>query len=525
MLTNKLTKCLRWVTCASLTLAVTLLVLRTWNWPLVNDASQLHYLCFLLDHGMTPYRDLLEMNMPGAYLINWAVMHTLGGGAVAWRVFDLSLMLGAAAAMIAIAWPADWLGGVLGAAVFMLYHGRDGAGQQGQRDLAIAVLLLAAYAFLFLSLRKRKVWPMAAFGICTGIAATIKPTPLPFAILLLVAAAFELRRHGQAVLAPLFAGLAGICLPLGILVLVLLREHALGAFWEVVRQDLPYYAGLGRNSVGYLLTWWMSNSVIALAALAAAITVVRKEWCHFEGAALLGGVAFGAASYFAQGKGFPYHRYPFLAFLMLWAGLEITRALRERGWVRVLGYAGLGFAAFVLPFLYVARASRIEWRQDFIHSLEGDLNALGGAGLSGHVQCLYTIAECDTTLYRMQLVQSTGLFYDFLIFGPQQNPVIQENREKFWQELQRNPPQVFIVGAELYPRGPENFGKLDLWPDFERFLRDNYRVYDQRRFQPGEPGPLDYRIYVAKQGPEIWARNHLPRRPAERLLAVSSRSE
>ena len=33
------------------------------------------------------------------------------------------------------------------------------------------------------------------------------------------------------------------------------------------------------------------------------------------------------------------------------------------------------------------------------------------------MQCLYTPADCDTVLYRMRLLQSTGLFYDYLIFG------------------------------------------------------------------------------------------------------------
>jgi hypothetical protein len=523
MLTEELTKTFRVVTCVALAAAVSLLLLRTWNWPLVNDASQLHYLCFLIDHGMVPYKDLLEMNMPGAYFLNWTVIHTVGGGALAWRVFDISILVAAGAAMIAIAQPYDWLGGVVGAALFMLYHGRDGAGQQGQRDLVISALLLGAYAFLFHAMRKSRIWPYLLFGSCAGTAATIKPTPLPFAILLLAAAMFQLRRKGQPIFKPALLGITGLLLPLSMVVAVMLREHALSAFWGVVREDLPYYASLGRNHIGYLLEWLMSTSVVALTCLVAVITVAKRDWRHWEGAALLAGVAFGAASYFAQGKGFPYHRYPLLAFLMLWTGIQITTAMRQEGRVRVLGYAGLVFAALILPFLYVARASRIEWRQDFISSLQGDLNTLGGPLLSGHVQCLYTIAECDTTLYRMKLVQSTGLFYDFLIFGPDRNPVIQENREKFWRELRNNPPQVFVVGAELYPTGPENFGKLNMWPQFDQYLRDNYRVYDQRSFRPGEPGPLDYRIYVAKDGPEIWARNHPPQMPWGYRLLVDRR--
>ena len=106
---------------------------RTARWKQVNDPAQLHYLCFLMDHGMAPYRDLLEINMPGIYLVNWGVMHTLGGGSAAWRVFDFGLMAIAAWAMIAIARPYDWLGGVFGATLFILFHGRDGAQRRSRQ--------------------------------------------------------------------------------------------------------------------------------------------------------------------------------------------------------------------------------------------------------------------------------------------------------------------------------------------------------------------------------------------------------
>src|SRR6202451_2546021 len=92
--------------------------IRTAHWKQVNDPAQLHYLCFLMDHGMAPYRDLLEINMPGIYLVNWGVRHTLGEGSFAWRIFDLSLTGAAAWAMIVIARPYDWLAGVMGATLF-----------------------------------------------------------------------------------------------------------------------------------------------------------------------------------------------------------------------------------------------------------------------------------------------------------------------------------------------------------------------------------------------------------------------
>ena len=50
--------------------------------------------------------------------------------------------------------------------------------------------------------------------------------------------------------------------------------------------------------------------------IALVIAVMKRDWWNWEGVALALGVAFGLFSYFAQGKGFPYHRYPMLAFLM-----------------------------------------------------------------------------------------------------------------------------------------------------------------------------------------------------------------
>ena len=162
-----------------------ILVLCTAHWKQVNDPAQLSYLCFLMDHGTAPYRDLLEINMPGIYLVNWSAMHILGEGSFAWRIFDFSLMGTAAWAMIVIARPYDWLAGVFGATLFALYHGRDGAGQAGQRDFIIAVLFLCAYvfmlAFLFLWVALQIVTGLRARGV-VGI---LSASGLAFALILM----------------------------------------------------------------------------------------------------------------------------------------------------------------------------------------------------------------------------------------------------------------------------------------------------------------------------------------------------
>jgi hypothetical protein len=491
-------------------LCIGFFAVRTAHWKQVNDPAQLHYLCFLMDHGFAPYRDILEINMPGTYLVNWSVMHTLGGGSGAWRAFDFGLMGIAAAAMIIIARPYDWLAGFFAATLFILYHGRDGAGQEGQRDFIIAVLLLCAYASLFYAFRSRRTWPMIVFGLCGGMAATIKPMPLPFVLLLLLIAANKWKRLGESMLRPSLYALLGLMAPLAVVGAFLISHHSLGSFWYLLHVELPFYQHLGRVSWSRLLGFIATASVKTLALIALAIAVMKRDWWNWEGKLLVAGILFGIASYLAQGKAFPYHRYPMLAFLFLWVGLQMISALRARRAVRTLAVAGVGFAAILAP-MYVSRSIDKVWDPRLSDSLTADLNQLGGSTLSGRVQCLDVPADCDSTLYRMRLVQSTGLFYDYLIFGSSRQRVIRDERGIFWQQFQRNTPRVVVVGAGLYPN-VGGYSKLASWPWFQQELASHYVLYADRSFPPAESGIKAYRIYVEKNGPQVTASLGFPTR-------------
>jgi hypothetical protein len=484
-------------------LCIGFFAVRTAHWKQVNDPAQLHYLCFLMDHGFAPYRDLLEINMPGTYLVNWTVMHTLGGGSGAWRAFDFGLLGVAAAAMIVIAWPYDWLAGFFAATLFILWHGRDGAGQEGQRDFMIAVLLLSAYAFLFYAFRSRRSWPMFAFGLCGGMAATIKPMPLPFMLLLLLLAAIKWKRMGEPVVRPLLYALLGLMVPLAVVGAFLISHHSLASFWYMLHVEMPFYQSLGHVSWPKMLSLIATASVKTIALIAFAIAVMKRDWWNWEGKLLVTGILFGVASYLAQGKAFPYHRYPMFAFLFLWAGLQMIPALRAQRMVRTLALAGVGFAAILAP-IYVSHAIHKVWDPKYSDALAADLNQLGGAALSGHVQCIDMPADCDATLYRMRLVQSTGLFYDYLIFGSSQQRVIRDVRGIFWQQFQRNTPQVVVIGIGLYPNGG-GYEKLASWPLFQQELANHYVLYEDRSFPFAESGARAYRIYVEKGSPQITA--------------------
>jgi len=495
---------------------VAFFVVGTIHWPLVGDASLMHYVVFLMQHGMAPYRDIVDMNMPGSYLVEWAQMRVFGPGAMGLRLFDLSLMGVAALAMVAITWPQDWFAGVYAAALLLLIHGRDGVDQMAERDLTMTVLLLVGYAFLFHALRRQTenpprslLWAMALSGACFGIAATLKPTVVPLEFVLLALLAWQSNKNRQprstSVAALIGSSLSGFAIPFAIALFFLAREHALHAFWSILTGLVPYHASIGRLPIRYFLRYSIRPGFSPLAVLCAGIAAARKDWRNNESLALWIGFAFGLLSLVAQGKGYPYHRYPSEAFLLLLAGLNFTAALQRPGLLRVAGMLGLCFGVLLLAPVSTAKTLHYDWKnQEFITLLQGDLNALGSANLSGRVQCLDTTAGCINTLYQMRLVQDTGFLYDCYFFAPQPSPAQAQLREQFWIAIQSKPPEVFVVTNQMCVSPASGYGKLDAWPQFQHYLDANYSLYAQRtatrpvRWWSHPRPPFGYRIYMRK---------------------------
>jgi len=550
--------------CLPMTAFVVYFVLSTLHWPLIGDAAFVHYVVFLWQHGMTPFRQIVETQLPGVYLSDWLMIHLFGGDAAGLRRFDFFLLASALAAMFAIAWPRferdseknlrnfyndDRWAAFLAGGLFALIHGGDGIPHAGERDLVMAVLLLVTCAFAFQAIRTRLPWLMGAAAFCACSAVTIKPTVLLAAFCIFAMAGAELRRRQVPAAIYVAASVAGSLVPLAANGAFLAHYHAWPALAGALTGVFRYYAALQRRSFGFLLLHSVSP-VLALAVLWLAVLGLRLRNSRdgYEGSGRGGSRAgFGArlapghglagwesrtlhlccffslVSYIAQGKGFPYHRYPFLVFLLLLMMLEFKRALGgesimhatsgiRRCW-RVGGVMGLCAGILVVAPLCVYKISRIDWRNDdFYHSLSADLNTLGGRELSGNVQCLDAFAGCVDTLYRMGIVQSTGFLVDFYFYAPEDtrkatDPVVYRLRGQFLDEVEAAPPRVFVVTDKLFPNSgkePDTFDKLKRWPQFDAYLSAHYSLFEERtmprpfRWTSYAEPPARYRIYVRK---------------------------
>ena len=510
-LMDKVSVPIRWLTMLLLAVPVSFYVVWSLRWPLIGDASLMHYVAFLMDHGRAPYREIFDINFPGAYLPDWLVMHTLGPGDLAWRVYDLLASCVIALAMFSIAGRRNIFAVAWASMIFVLIHGRDGLEQSGQRDFTVAMLLMVGVAALLRGVGRRTMWMVALFGACIGAAAMIKPTAYLLLLLVFVGQRGSEKIAWRSVVTAFGASL----LPVAITLLWLLRHHALAAFLSAM-QDLASYHGLGRRPIRFLLQHSFSP-ILELVGVWLLLVIARKIWARgfseealpVERRVLSVAAILCLITYVVQGKGYPYHRYSLLVFVLLAIALDLSAMLKE---ARVWRMTALGVflaSSILIGPISAMLIGRYEWRAPGIdESVAEDLRELskelGESDLSNHVQCLDMVSGCVNALYDLRVVQSTRFVSDEFLFHAADMPPVSRARKEFLKEVQDDPPQIFVVTDFLFPDGPGEYGKLKNWPQFTDWLEQRYSLVFQRperaavRIGGPKKIPAGYRIYVER---------------------------
>jgi hypothetical protein len=470
------------------------------TWELVHDGPLLHYVVFLMDHGRAPYRDIIEMNMPGSYMAEWLVIHGLGGGSVAWWFADLITGLAAVLASVWIAGRQRRLAGAAAGAVIYILHLAHGPSDTGQRDWWVAILLLIGLGFLFQTVRRESpVW-MTGFMVCCGLAASIKPPALAigFFSVALVCWFFRnkvgfYRRGWPAVVG---YSLLGGLFPAALVVAFLLHWGVTRDFLYDLHTLVPWYAGLGHVPV-----WVLLERVLVRILPALIFFVLNQSWRRWDSLLLLGFAVAGGALAILQGKGWAYHFYPEVVFAFLLAMLELERALRRSGWIRAVAGVAL---AIVLVALGAStwRLKSLHYPTETMEHLQADLDGLGASKLSGNIQCLdVTMGACINVLYRMQLVQSTGFIYDTYLFPEHDTELTEALQQRFLRELGTSRPKIIVLTSHAWPRGAwpvggqNTYAMVDRFPGFEHVLASQY---DLTRELPMQQEASGYRIYMRK---------------------------
>lgn len=514
------------------------------HWPWTNDSQVFHYAVFLMGRGLAPYRQIVDINLPGSYLSEWIGMHLAASTDLSYRLYDLLLLLAFTAASIVIAKPYHWFAGLFAGVMFALIHGSEGAWMLGERDLVMAVLLLWGYAFAFLAVRRRQPWWFLGAAILVALAATLKPFAVLYALALFPVAFQQFRRATNYGLPgtrrTVLAITAGFAL-VGVATLAfLLWRNSLPSFLHRSLALAAFYNGLHRTGLAYMLHHSTPRGLYFLIPPALYLAWRNRSWQDGQVLSLQIAILLGLASYFLQNRGFIYHRYPWTAFALLWIALEAALALRpwkatrtarrafptESASMPLRGTPARGTPARAVPargtfdridrttaaaiFLagslliapfYLSRVFTIPHGNQFALSIVDDMHHLAAAHpnlpLDGHVQCLDGIVGCYSALYRLGLEQSTGVMGDQLLFQTTVSPIVTQYRNSFFADITAAPPQVFIETNYWYG-GPQRFEKTATWPAFDTWLHAHYTLYQQRTFplHPSDVDPIGYQIYL-----------------------------
>jgi hypothetical protein len=481
---------------------------RSLGWPLIHDAPLFHYMGWLVGQGRVPYRDIFDMNLPGIYLLHWALVAVAGPGDLAWRLFDLGWLAATAAALYVFCRP---LGGPAGAAaaavLFTLYHLAGGSWHAGQRDFFVCLFLAAGAAGIARAWdRPGALWPLAAAGAALGAGLTLKPyAPGFFGLGAAVAGALAARRGGRSALAGAGAFLAGGTTVVGGVFGWLAWRGGLGAFADAyLGYVLPFYGGLGRETLwgamrDHAYTW----PLLALLGILAGVSLVSPAGPGFgirRPLAVLG-LAAGALHFAVQGKWWEYHLYPLAFFLCALTAPALARsaAVPAEGRARAgsppppreLARAGavvLFAAAALVLGAKGAAAMDARWIDDKARRVAALARDLGP-----HVPPGATVQVMDVTaggvhaLLRLRVQEPTRFIYDFHFFHHVADPRVRALRAELVAGLTRQRPAAVVMMRDSWPQ--EGYQRLDAFPEVRDLLErdfvlavegDGYRIYAKR---------------------------------------------
>jgi hypothetical protein len=500
VLSEKSIRWMQWAVCAICAAAFVFCIVKTLHWQVVWDQSVIRYARFLISRGMRPYSDITDMNMPGCYLMEAWGMAIFGWGDLGWRIYEYCLIAGIAAAGMLLGGRRYWMTGVYAATLFLLARFADGEGFSLERNEIMGLLDVLGLVLFVLGLQRKKPVAVGVSSALICLTATMKPGGVLLEILLLGLLVWTCRRQGissRPYLAWAAVGAAAGFLPA---IVFLVHEHAVKGLLFIVLKVWPVFRTMSPHEP--LTITLVPKLVLPLAGLAVLAAFRNRAAMGWQRAAFVLGLIYGGISYKLEGGEARYHRYVFLAVLVMWIGWELTLALRSEDkplrWMGVLGL--MAMAGYVVPsYLVVVKgmAHHNPELEAYPAALEADLNQLGGQRLQGRVECLEMVDGCLRALYEMRLVQNTGSTGDMLLFTHQDTTASRYYRDWYEQRQQKHPADVVVLGNFFFESPLRSFDRIDTWPEYAATLRSDYALAVERTFGGGS-NPEAYRVYVRK---------------------------
>jgi len=485
-----------------LTLALILDAVLNFKWRMFHDYPTMAYYGFLMNvFHKVPYRDFVEMNMPGNHFFNALTGRIFGYTDLGFRILDmtvLSALLASTALWLGrLGWKVAWAG--MAAFVF-LYFGNGPIISLQREYLLLVPISLSLWAATASESRFGPAWRSLLIGLLCGAAFLIKPHIVigyPVIFLLLIA---ETRARDQG--KPWFGvwtlrlaavSTAGFIFPLLLTAAYLWKVDALQPFLEIARNYWPLYGEMtGGHAVvshaermAYLWSsYWEFNGLAVLfwpAALGGFIAWANAPLLRPRRrlmlALLLLTVLYSIYPVLA-GKFWPYHWLIFMYFLCALGALCFAEQPKPtRALLKIFPPLVFLWTSIVPSSVWSAMGHQLRgevFYQDKI--ARGDAIA---AYLRKHLAPGDTVQPLDWTGGSHQAMLAVGaelatpFLVDACFYHHVSNPYIQGLRKRFIDSLSAVRPRFIIqVLARDLPSGPDTSPDF---PELQDILSTRYR--------------------------------------------------
>ncbi len=465
----------------------------SWDWPLIHDAATNHYIADQILKGATPYRDIFDMNLPGSYIPHLICLFVFGESDFAWRFVDMLFMLLAAWSLWRICKSQNEQVAIFCACAVLLFHIGNGSVFSGQRDWWLASLILASGVFLLRALEEKVLSydNLLFMSIFAGAAASIKPFALLFLplSLALYLSRIKKKKNWLKLFSSIIFGFAFVpfCL-----VLWLLLSGGFEAFLDILNNySWKIYSAVKiPSSFDALMPFGKILGALALFSGIVVLTVRKFQYAPRHILVLVAGCLYGLFHFLFQAKGWSYHAYPLLVFLIplviLW--LDSLGKNRRRPKQALVPFLLLVTICFGLALRGISRSmgdESLEYIKPYVPELISDLESLN-LDDQAPVQVMDTALGGLHALFRTSLKQSSRTVYDFHFQVETGHPYVERMKNEFIDELEDKNPQAVVVFRAGW-LAPHDYSRHEQFPEFLAYLKNGYRL---------EKETDEYRLYL-----------------------------
>lgn len=470
------------------------------------------YIAFLMDRfHYIPYRDIFDMNMPGAYFTYYLIGRLFGYTDIGIRCAEmliLLLVLGINGLWLKnISKIVAWCGSVLWGLLYLSF----GPGISLQRESIILLPVMIAIYIYSKGSDNRILLRYGLTGLFFGIASTIKP-PAAIGLLFILFLEFSgnkkdfknnyswLRKNIMGVLVPITAG---FLIPVLFMFLYLWFSETIVPFFDIVFNYWPLYTHLTGNHVtisgGARILYLIKNYIHLgsfriwlipfITSLYTILFLIKPDNRQKKQIRLMIGLVFCYSLYpIFSGQFWDYHWILFLFFIVQVSSLCLIDQLGSphiiKKWLPTTVFIAFVFIIFISisPISLINPPSPKNGRVDEINSFLMDHKHPGDK-----VQPLDWTGGAIHAMLISNTQISTPFIYDFHFYHHISSPYIKNLRNKFISEMKETKPRFLIkIFDENKPwvSGSDTsreFLELDelLDNDYEVILNGNgYLIYE-----------------------------------------------